>query len=281
VEPFLDAFAFLTDPASWTGSRGIPVRVVEHVQLSLPPLLAAMVVAIPAGVVTGHFRRGQAVGTFIATVGRAIPTLALLVFGLLLSTRVFNLGISYWPTVFALFFLALHPLFTNTYTAVRNVDPALVEAARGMGYDDRQVVREVELPVASPVIFTAIRIAAVQVVSTAPIGALAAGGGLGRFVMDGFGRQDHGLMYAGIILIALMAVATERVIDLLERAVVPRGLRERADGNGSLTCLSASAIGVDASNGRVPDASWNRMTPREYWSQRESTCSPLTCSGAM
>lgn len=242
MEPFLDAFAFLADPSSWAGSRGIPVRILEHVQLSLPPLLAAMVVAIPAGVVSGHYRRGQAIGTLIATVGRAIPTLALLVFGLLLSTRVFNLGISYWPTVFALFFLALHPLFTNTYTAVKNVDPALVEAARGMGYDDRQVLREIEVPVASPVIFTAIRIAAVQVVATAPIGALAAGGGLGRFVIDGFGQRNFGVMYAGIILIALMAVVTERVVDLLERAIVPRGLRDRAEDDvASVVAVSARA----------------------------------------
>jgi osmoprotectant transport system permease protein len=229
VEPFLDAFRFLADPANWTGSRGILVRLVEHLQLSIPPLLAAMVVAIPAGVLAGHYRRGQAIGTAIANVGRAIPTLALLVFGLILSVRVLGLGISYWPTVFALFFLALHPLFTNTYTAVKNVDRALVEAARGMGYDERQVLREIELPVSSPVIFTAIRIAAVQVVATAPIGALAAGGGFGRFVIDGFGSQNYGVMYAGIILIAVLAVLTERLIDLVERLVVPRGLRAAAD----------------------------------------------------
>jgi osmoprotectant transport system permease protein len=229
VEPIVDAFAFLVDPGNWTGSRGILVRFVEHLQLVIPALFAAMVVAIPAGVLAGHYRRGQAIGTFIANVGRAIPTLALLVFGLILSVRVLGLGISYWPTVFALFFLALHPLFTNTYTAVKNVDRALVEAARGMGYDERQLLREVELPVASPVIFTAIRIAAVQVVATAPIGALAAGGGFGRFVIDGFGSQNYGIMYAGIILIALLAVATERLIDLIERLVVPRGLRAAAD----------------------------------------------------
>jgi osmoprotectant transport system permease protein len=225
VDPIIDALRFLADPGNWTGSRGILVRLVEHLQLSVPPLLAAMAVAIPAGVLAGHHRRGQAIGTFVANVGRAIPTLALLVFGLILSVRVLGLGISYWPTVFALFFLALHPLFTNTYTAVKNVDRALVEAARGMGYDDRQLLREVEVPVASPVIFTAISIAAVQVVATAPIGALAAGGGLGRFVIDGFGSRNYGVMYAGIILIALLAVATERIIDAIERVVVPRGLR--------------------------------------------------------
>lgn len=229
MEPFVDAFAFLTDGANWTGSRGIPVRLLEHVQLSVPPLLAAMAVAIPAGIVTGHYRRGQVVAALITNVGRAIPTLALLVFGLILSVRVLGLGLSYWPTVFALFFLALHPLFTNTYTAVRNVDPALVEAGRGMGYDERELMREVEIPVASPVIFAGIRVAAVQVVATAPIAALAAGGGLGRYVIDGFGTRQFGVMYAGIILVGLLAVLTERLIEVVERAVIPRGLRDRAE----------------------------------------------------
>jgi osmoprotectant transport system permease protein len=238
VEPFIDAFRWLADPASWTGSRGILVRLVEHLQLSIVPLVAAMLVAIPAGVLAGHYRRGQAIGTAIANVGRAIPTLALLVFGFLLSTRVFGLGISYWPTVFALFFLALHPLFTNTYTGVKEVDRSLVEAARGMGYDDRQLLWEVEVPVATPVIMTAVRIAAVQVVATAPIGALAAAGGLGRFVIDGFGQRNFGVMYGGIILIAVLAVLTERLLDLVERAVVPRGLRVRG---GKETVADAAA----------------------------------------
>jgi osmoprotectant transport system permease protein len=239
VDPFLDAFAFLTDPANWTGSRGILVRTVEHVQLSLPPLLAAMLVAIPGGVVAGHFRRGQAIGTAIANVGRAIPTLALLVFGLLLSTRVLGLGISYWPTVFALFFLGLQPLFTSAYTAVRTIDRDLVEAAHGMGYDHRQVLWEVEVPVASPVIFTAIRITAVQVVATAPIGALAGGGGLGRLVIDGFYQRSSGVMWAGIILIALMAGSFTVYLAMkgLSRVVRLDGQRSRVPGLHSLLLL--------------------------------------------
>jgi osmoprotectant transport system permease protein len=225
VEPIIDAILWIFDPANWTGSRGIAVRIVEHLQLSIVPLVAAMLVAIPAGVYAGHYRKGQAIGTAVANVGRAIPTLALLVFGLLLSVRVLNLGFSYWPTVFALFFLALHPLFTNTYAGVKNVDAGVVEAARGMGYDDRQVLWQIELPVASPVIMTAVRIAAVQVVATAPIGALAAAGGLGRYVIDGFYQQRYDVMYAGIILIALLAVVIERLLDLVEKRVVPRGMQ--------------------------------------------------------
>jgi osmoprotectant transport system permease protein len=109
-----------------------------------------------------------------------------------------------------------------------------------MGYDDRQLLRQIELPVASPVIFTAIRIAAVQVVATAPIGALAAGGGLGRFVIDGFGARNYGVMYAGILLIALLAVVTERLIDAVERAVVPSGLRAHADDDVTTVAVNTA-----------------------------------------
>jgi osmoprotectant transport system permease protein len=242
VEPFIDAFAFLTDGANWTGNRGIPVRFLEHLQLSIPPLLAAMVVAIPAGVLAGHYRRGQLIGTAIANVGRAIPTLALLVFGLILSLRVFDLGIDFWPTVFALFFLALHPLFTNTYTGIRNVDAALVEAGRGMGYDERELMFEVEIPVAAPVIFTAIRVSAVQVVATAPIAALAAGGGLGRYIIDGFGTRQFGVMYAGIILVAALAFVTERLLELVERLVVPVGLRGHDDSVADAAILGGRPV---------------------------------------
>lgn len=235
----IDAFGLLLDPANWSGSRGILVRLVEHLQLSLPPLIAAMLVAIPAGVLAGHYRRGQAIGTAIANVGRAIPTLALLVFGVVLSLRVFNLGLSYWPTVFALFFLALHPLFTNTYTGIKNVDPALKEAGRGMGYDDRRLLVEVEIPVASPVIFTAVRVAAVQVIATAPIGALAAGGGFGRYIIDGFGQRDYATMYLGILLIAALSILVERALDLVERVAIPTGLREVSDDSVTDAALTS------------------------------------------
>lgn len=229
METLLEMVRWLSDPGSWSGSGSIPQRLGEHVLLSAVPLVAAAVIAIPAGVLSGHHRRGQAVGAAVANLGRAIPTLALLVFGLLLSVRVLDLGFRFWPTVFALFFLALHPMFTNAYTAVREVDPALVEAARGQGLDDRQVLRQVELPVASPVIMTAVRISAVQVVATAPIGALASEGGLGRFILDGFAQFDYGEMLGGVLLVALLALTVEFAIGRLERRIVPTGLRGRGD----------------------------------------------------
>lgn len=229
METLLEMFAWFADPENWTGRGGIPRRLVEHLWLSFVPLVAAAAVSIPAGVLSGHHRRGQAVGAFVANVGRAIPTLALLVFGLLLSVRILDLGFRFWPTAFALFFLALHPMFTNAYTAVRGVEPALVEAARGQGLTDREVLREVELPLASPVILTAVRISAVQVIATAPIGALASEGGLGRYIIDGFQQFDYGEMLAGVVLVAVLALVVEWLITRLERAVIPASLQVEVD----------------------------------------------------
>lgn len=229
MDAIVETFRWLTDAASWTGPRGVLARSLEHLWISLVPLVAAMAVAIPAGVLAGHHRRGQAVGAAISNLGRAVPSLALLVFGLLLSVRVLGLGFSFWPIVFTLFFLALQPLFTNSYTAVREADPALLEAARGQGLSERDVLLAVELPVASPVILTAVRITAVQVVATAPLGALAAGGGLGRFIIDGFGQKDDGQMLGGVVLVAVFALLVELAITRLERRVVPVPLQGRTD----------------------------------------------------
>lgn len=231
MDAILDTLRWLADPATWTGPRGVLARSLEHLWISLVPLVAAVVVAIPAGLLAGHYRRGQTLGAAISNVGRAVPSLALLVFGLLLSVRVLGLGFTFWPIVFALFFLALQPLFTNTYTAVREADPALVEAARGQGLSEREVLLEVELPVASPVILTAVRITAVQVVATAPLGALTAGGGLGRFIIDGFGQRDYGQMLGGVVLVAIFAVVVEWALTRFERRVIPPPLQGRTDAS--------------------------------------------------
>lgn len=231
MDAIVEMLRWLVEPGTWTGPRGVLARSVEHLWISIVPLAAAMAVAIPAGVLSGHYRRGQAVGALVTNIGRAVPSLALLVFGLLLSVRVLGLGFSFWPIVLALFFLALQPLFTNSYTAVREADPALVEAARGQGLSEREVLLEVELPVASPVIMTAVRITAVQVVATAPLGALAAGGGLGRFIIDGFGQNDDGQMLGGVVLVAVFALIVEWAITRLERRVIPAPLRGRADAS--------------------------------------------------
>jgi osmoprotectant transport system permease protein len=134
-------------------------------------------------------------------------------------------GLGFFPTFVALVALALPPIFTNTYAGIRAVDPDTIEAARGMGITEPRILREIEVPVASPIILAGIRTSAVQVVATAPLGALVAYGGLGRYIIDGFAIQDNIQIVAGALLVALLSVLTELFFAAVERRVVPRPLR--------------------------------------------------------
>ncbi len=218
-----DVVAWFLDGENWTGATGIPNRVWEHVQISVMATVAAAAVALPPAMWLGHKRRGGFLAVAVVNIGRAVPSFAIMALFLPISIRL-GLGLGFWPTMLALFALALPPIFTNTYTAVRDVDPALVEAGRGMGMTDGEVLRSIEAPMASPVILAAIRISAVQVVATAPLAALVAWGGLGRYIVDGFSVQDNVRVLAGGILVALLSVATELLLGAIEKRVVPRGL---------------------------------------------------------
>lgn len=218
-----DLVAWFLDPANWTGVNGIPNRVWEHVQISVVAMVAAAAVALPPAMWLGHHRRGGFLAVAIVNVGRAVPSFAIMALFLPISLRL-GLGLGFWPTLLALFALAIPPIFTNTYTGVRDVDPALVEAARGMGMTDGEVLRRIEAPMASPVILAALRVSAVQVVATAPLAALVAWGGLGRYIVDGFSVQDNVRVLAGGILVALLSVGTELLLGVIERRVVPKGL---------------------------------------------------------
>lgn len=213
--------AWFSDPATWTGPAGIVVRLVEHVGISVAAMLLACLVALPLGLGFGHMGRGGAVAIGVANIGRAVPSYALL----LVLFPIFGLG---FPTALpALVVLAIPPILTNSYVAVRDVESELVEAGRGMGLGEQQILRRVELPIALPVVIAGVRTAAVQIVATATLAALVAGGGLGRFIVDGFALQDDGMLVGGAILVALLAVAVERGFALVERRAVSPGLRDR------------------------------------------------------
>jgi osmoprotectant transport system permease protein len=125
-------------------------------------------------------------------------------------------------------------VFINTHAGIRAADRDTVEAARGMGMTGFAILTDVELPMASPVIMTGIRTTAVQVVATAPLGALVAYGGLGRFIIDGFAVRDSVQIAAGAILIALLAIATDVAFSRLQRRVVPKGVApDRKAGNSA------------------------------------------------
>lgn len=201
------------------------VTAWEHVRLSFTPVLAAFGLVVPVGIYIGHRRRFEVLAVTIANLGRAIPTFGVLALLLPLSIR-FGFGLGFWPTVAALFLLSLPPILTNTYTGVKEVDPQVVESARGMGLTGFQVVRDVELPLALPLIVAGVRIATLQSVATAGLAALVAGGGFGKYIFLGIRASQDGPLIGGALLIALLAIVTEVAFALLLR----RFARDRERG---------------------------------------------------
>lgn len=215
----LRALAWFVDPVHWAGTDGIPTRVAEHLLISVSGVAAAGLIALPAGIVLGHLGRGSFVAINVAGVGRALPTFALVFISFVVLTRVAPAhALGFWPTFMAMVPLALPPILTNAYVAVRGVDRDVVEAARGMGMSEVGIVGAVEVPLGLPLILAGLRTASVAVVATATLGALVAGGGLGRYIVDGLALQEHERLFAGAVLVALLAVGTELGFALLERA---------------------------------------------------------------
>lgn len=210
---------WFTNPIHWTGTDGIPTRLVEHLQISAISVVIAAVIALPIGIVLGHYGKLGNLAINVSNVGRAVPSFALLV----LAFQIFGLGLT--PIIIALVALAIPPMVTNSYVALREVDPDIKEAARGMGYRELAQILRVEIPLAVPLLMAGIRTSAVQVVATATLAALIAGGGFGRYIVDGLDEQDYTKLVAGAILVALLALATEVGLAGLERLLIPRGIR--------------------------------------------------------
>ncbi|HEX6131254.1 MAG TPA: ABC transporter permease [Actinomycetota bacterium] len=221
---FVEALAWLADPEHWSGPNGIPTRLLEHVQLSAAGLGIAAATALPIGLVVGHARsrRGEVFAVQAANAARAVPTFAVLVlvYVLMLEYRP-SLAFGFVPTVVALVLLGIPPILVNTTVGVRAVDADLRESATGMGMSGRQLLRWVEVPLSAPLVVTGLRIAALQIVATATLAAFIAGGGLGRYIRDGYAQQEPDMMIAGAYLVALLALATEGLFWLLTRATRP------------------------------------------------------------
>jgi osmoprotectant transport system permease protein len=210
---------WFTDGAHWQGSNGIPTRLAEHLQLSIESVVIGALIALPIGITLGHYGRFGNLAISISNIGRAIPSYGLLVIAFTV------LGLGDGPIVLALTALAIPPMVTNSYVALTEVDPDIKEAARGMGYREFAQLLRIELPLSVPLIMAGIRTSAIQVIATATVAALVAGGGLGRYIVDGFAQFDYTTLFAGALLVALLALATEISLSVLERALVPRGIR--------------------------------------------------------
>jgi len=176
----------------------------------------------------GHTGRLGFVAVNFANIGRALPSLALLAFALPVAFSL-GLGLGFWPTFIALVPLAIPPMLTNAFVGIRGVDRDVIEAARGMGLSETGILRRIEVPLALPLVLAGARTSAVNVVATATLGALVAGGGLGRYIVDGLAVQEYDRLFAGALLVALLAIAVEVAFGTFERLATSPGIRaERA-----------------------------------------------------
>ncbi|HEV7886867.1 MAG TPA: ABC transporter permease [Acidimicrobiales bacterium] len=230
-----DVAAWFTAAEHWQGDHGIVHRLAEHLGMSAAATLAAVAIALPIGLVLGHTGRAALVAVNVSNIGRAIPSFALLVFGV----QLFGIGAK--PAFIALVALAVPPIVTNAYTGIRQVDRDVVEAARGMGMREHHILLRVEVPVAMPLVMAGVRTAGVQVVATATLAAVVAWGGLGRYIVDGLAQKDSVQVFSGALLVAVLAMLAELGLALLQRVLTPAGLRLRRRGARKVSILPGAA----------------------------------------
>jgi osmoprotectant transport system permease protein len=182
----------------------------QHLALSITALFAAIALALPLALAITRSLNAANAAIAVVNVLRTIPSLALLVIMLPF------LGTGFLPAVVALTLYGLPAVLINTYTGLREVDPDIVEAARGQGMTNRQIMRRIEIPLALPIIFAGVRTAAVQIVSAATLAAFIGGGGLGELITAGMGVLDMPQLIVGALAVAMLALATELLFALVE-----------------------------------------------------------------
>ena len=221
-----ETIGWFTDPSHWAGPNGIPARLIEHVGLSAASLAICLIIALPIGLWIGHTGRFANVAVASANLWRALPSLAVIAIVLPVTAAIDpQAGFKIYPTVIAMVVLGVPPILVNTFTGIREVDRDLVDAGRGQGMTEREILGSIELPLAVTVIVTGVRSAAVQIVATATLGAIFGFGGLGRYLVDGIAQFDTGQIFGGAILVATLVIATDVVFAGLQWALTPAGLR--------------------------------------------------------
>ncbi len=201
-----DALGYIFTASHWTGNSGLGTRIGEHLQYTAIALLAAVLIAVPIGLIIGHTGRGTFLVVSAVNALRALPTLGVLLLGVLLW------GLGLVPPTVALLLLGVPPLLAGTYSGIANVDRTVVEAARAMGMTERQVLLGVEIPNALPLILSGLRTATLQIVATATVAAYASLGGLGRYLIDGIKVRQFHLALVGALLVTALALLLDSVL---------------------------------------------------------------------
>jgi len=222
VSWIIEALHWFGDPANYAGPDGIPVRLAQHLGYTGLTLLIAAVIALPLGALIGHTGRGRWLAVQLSGGLRALPTLGLvIILGLLV-------GLGLTAPLIALVILAVPPVLAGAYSGIEAVDPRVVDAARGMGMTELQIVLRVELPIGLPLVIGGLRSAALQTIATWTVAAVLPLGGLGRYIYDALATQDYTVLFAGSVLVILLALAVDGVFALVQRLVVPRGVVQAA-----------------------------------------------------
>ncbi|RKD85519.1 ABC transporter permease [Kushneria marisflavi] len=210
---------FFSQPMNWQGPGSIPDHILEHVTYVLISTLIGAAIALPIGIGLGHSGRGGLLAINISNIGRAIPAFGVIILVFLLA------GYGVIPVIVALVALAIPPMVTNSFVGMREVDPAVRQAAMALGMTGWQRLWQVELPIAMPLIMAGVRTSAVQVMSTATLAAYVGLGGLGRYLIDGLAVRDLSQVLVGAILVAVLAVMTELLFAGLQKLITAKGLQ--------------------------------------------------------
>lgn len=242
-----DVFRWLNDPSHWRDTRfdtGIMTQLLAHLQFSAVAVGIALLIGVPIGLLIGHTGKARWLVTAANGV-RALPTVGILVLLVVIIAPNFqgrtNLGYLI-PTEIVLVLLAIPSILANTYTGVDNVDPAVRDAAYGMGMTGRQVLLGVEVPTSLPLIFSGLRSATLQVIATTTIASYVTLGGLGRFIYDGLAQQDYAQMIGGGVLVAALALLCDGVLALVQRLTVSRGVSGRFSKRAATAGPVAAAV---------------------------------------
>ena len=238
----LEAFAWIFDPAHLGGPNGIPIRLVQHLTISLVVLVISSIIAIPLGYLIGHTGRGRSLAVGLTGGFRALPTLGLLIILALW------LGIGVEAPVIALVVLAVPPILAGAYSGFEAIDRRTIDSARAVGMTEWQIVRKVEIPLGLPLLIGGLRSGTLQIIATATLADYVGAGGLGRFIFVGLKSNDYPQMLAGSLLVIALALLSEGIFAVIQKLVVPRGV---------------VAIRTQMSARRHPDASrWWGLPPK-------------------
>ncbi len=212
----MDVLQFIQDP-----TNDFPGHTIAYLQICGFSILLAIIIGVTLGVAVSRNALLAFIAVNLSGLMRAIPVIAFLIAALP------YLGTGFKPTVVALIVLGIPPILLNTYTSIRSIDPAMIDAAKGMGMTTWQIIARIQTPLVLPIIAAGVRTSAVQIVATATLAAIINAGGYGEYIIDGVNRLNNTAILAGAIPVAVLAMMIEVFMSWLQRILTPAGLREQ------------------------------------------------------